>query len=192
MSNETKIGLMATIVIAVFIWGYKFVQGRNLFSSNTQVLVELNDVGELQESAPVMKNGLQVGTVTQIYFSSDDMDKVIINLDIDSKLKVPKSARAELYSQGFMGGRAVRLKFSKPCSGEDCVESGGYIQGVSLGLLGSMVDPTDIPTYMEQLGEGGKALIESIDSTLDNPDAQTSGLGKVVGDLAATLDQLRG
>lgn len=190
MSNETKIGLMATIVIAVFIWGYKFIQGRNLFSSNTQILVEFSDVGELQPSAPVMKNGLQIGTVTDIYFKSDDMNRVIINLDIESRMKVPKSAKAFLYSQGFMGGRAVKLEFSRPCSGADCVESGGYIDGVGLGLLGSMLDPAEIPAYMDKIGEGGRAMMQSIDSMLSNPDAQQAGLGKVMGDLSGTLNNL--
>lgn len=191
MSNETKIGLMATIIIAVFIWGFKYIQGRNLFSSNTQILVEFDTVDELQVSAPVLKNGLEVGTVTDIYFKTDDMDKVIINLDIDSDLRVPTSAKAILYNQSVMGGKAVKLIFSKPCAGANCVESGQFIQGVGKGLLGSLVDPTEIPAYMEQLTEGGRALASALDSTLSNPEAQKDGLGKVVADLAGTLENLK-
>lgn len=190
MSNEAKIGLMATVVIAVFIWGYKFIQGKNLFSTNTQILVEFEDVGELQPSAPVLKNGLQIGTVTDIYFKADDMNAVIINLDIDSKLKVPNTAKAELYSQGVMGGRAVKLKFSKPCSGENCVESGEFIQGINVGLLGSLVDTQEIPGYIEELGKGGRAMVQSIDSMLTNPSAQQAGLGKILADLSGTLTNL--
>jgi len=190
MSNETKIGLMATIVIAAFIWGFKFIQGKNLFSQNNVFYVEYDDVSELQTSAPVFKNGLQIGTVADINFKGDDMDKVIVTLDVDGDLKVPKSATADLVYMGVMGGRGVYLNFKKPCSGADCAQSGDYLNAVGKGLLGSLVDPNEIPEYLDQLSSGAKDIMKQLNSSLKDPTAANEPMVKMVNNLSKTLENL--
>jgi len=190
MSNETKIGLMATVIIAAFIWGFKFIQGKNLFSQNNIFYVEYDDVSELQASAPIFKNGLQVGTVADISFKGDDMDKVIVTLDIDGDLKVPKTATANLVYMGVMGGRGVYLNFSKPCSGDDCAQSGDYLNAVGKGLLGSLVDPNEIPEYLEQLSSGAKDMLKQLNNALADPNSANDPMVKMVNNLSKTLENL--
>jgi len=189
MSNETKIGLMATVVIALFIWGYKFLQGKNLFSSNKTYYVEYQQVSELQPSAPVFKNGVQIGTVSDINFKNDDMDKVIVTLDVDGNLPVPKDAVAKLVYQGVMGGRAIDLAFKNPCNG-NCAVSGDYLSAAEKGLLGSLVDPTDIPEYMDQLSAGAKDIFKGLNEVMNDPNAANSGIGKILNDFSVTLSNL--
>ena len=190
MSNETKIGLMATIIIAAFIWGFKFIQGKNLFSQNNIFYVEYDDVAELQPSAPIFKNGLQIGTVADINFKGDDMNKVIVTLDVDGDLKVPKSAVADLVYMGVMGGRGVYLKFSKPCSGADCAQSGDYLNAVGKGLLGSLVDPNEIPEYLDKLSDGAKDMLKQLNSALKDPNSTNEPLVKMINNLSQTLKNL--
>ena len=42
---------------------------------------------------------------------------------------IPKDAEAVIVSTGLMGGKAIDMKFDKPCSGPDCAESGDFLQG---------------------------------------------------------------
>ena len=190
MSNETKIGLMATVVIAVFIWGYKFLQGKNLFSSNKNYYVEYQSVEELQTSSPIFKNGVQIGTVADINFKSDDMDKVVVTMDVDGNLPVPKDASAKLIYVGVMGGRAIDLSFKTPCSGANCAENGDYLNAVEKGLLGSLVDPNDIPAYMDKLSEGAKDLVKGLNEAMADPKAGEAGVGKILNDFSITLSNL--
>lgn len=190
MSNETKIGLMATIVIAAFIWGFKFIQGKNLFSNNNTFLVEYDNVAELQPSAPVYKNGFQVGTVADMYFKSDDMDKMIVTLDINGDLKVPKNAVARLAYQSVMGGRAIYLDFKKPCSGAGCAESGSFLNSVGKGMLGSLLDPTEIPAYVDELSSGAKGMLKELNAAMANPANANTPMVKMMNDFSVTLKNL--
>lgn len=190
MSNETKIGLMATVIIAAFIWGFKFIQGKNLFSNNNLFYVEYSDVAELTSSSPVFKNGLQIGTVSDIQFKSEDMDRVIVTIDVDGDLPVPKDAVAELMYQGVMGGRAINLAFSTPCSGANCADSGDFIKSKGKGLLSSLVDPSDIPAYMDQLTSGAKDMINSMNAAMSDPAAANTPMGKMINNMSVTLSNL--
>ena len=71
MSNETKIGLLAIIAIALSIWGYKFVRGKNILVKSNIYFVEYTDVDQLKTSSPVLINGFQVGVVADIYLKPD-------------------------------------------------------------------------------------------------------------------------
>lgn len=191
MSNESKIGLMAVIVVSIAIWGYKFLQGKNLLSTSTALYVEYDDVTELAKSAPVMKNGFQVGVVSDIYLKPDNPEKVIVALDIDRAIKVPKDAKAILLSLGVMSGRGVELDFNQACSGPTCAKSGDYLQGITKGLLGSMVDPNEVPAYMNELDKGIKQIISTIQTELSKPGNADSGIGKMAKDLEETMANLK-
>jgi len=191
MSNESKVGLMAVIVIALSIWGYKFLQGKNILSTSTSLYVEYDDVTELPKSAPVLKNGFQVGVVSDIYLKPDDPEKVVVALDIDRKVLVPKDARAVLLSLGVMSGRGIELEFDKPCSGGNCAVNGDILSGQTKGLLGSMVDPTEVPAYMDQLDEGLKQIMASMKEEMAKPGSADSGIGKMAKDLEATMGNLK-
>ncbi len=190
MSNESKIGLMAVIVIAIAIWGYKFLQGQNLLSTSTVLYVEYDDVTELAKSAPVLKNGYQVGVVADIYLKPDDANKIIVALSIDEDISVPKSARAILLSLGVMSGKGIELDFARPCSGTDCAESGDYLQGVSKGLLASMLEPTDLPPYIDEINKGVKGIMDTLQGALGTGESD-SALGKMALDLQATMANLK-
>lgn len=191
MSNESKVGLMAVIVIALAIWGYKFLQGKNILSTSTSLYVEYDDVTELPKSAPVLKNGFQVGVVSDIYLKPDDPEKVIVAMDINRAIKVPKNAKAVLLSLGVMSGRGIELEFDKPCSGGDCVGNGDFIKGQTKGLLGSMVDPTEVPAYMNQLDDGIKQIMATMKEEMSKPGSTDSGIGKMAKDLEVTMANLK-
>lgn len=191
MSNESRIGLMAVIVFAIAIWGYKFLQGKNLLSTSTALYIEYDDVTELPKSAPVLKNGFQVGVVSDIYLKPDNPEKIIVAIDIDNAVKVPKNTRAVLLSLGVMSGRGIELEFSQPCSGADCAQSGDYLQGVTKGLLGSMVDPSEVPAYMDQLNEGIQNILDTLKEEMNEPGSRDSGIGKIAKDMEITMANLK-
>ena len=52
MSNESKIGILAIVTIAVFIIGFKFIKGQNVLSSSQLIYVKYKSVDQLAISSP--------------------------------------------------------------------------------------------------------------------------------------------
>jgi len=62
-SNETKIGLLVIISLALMIWGYKFIKGKNILTSSSILYAQYDEVDQLATSTPVTIQGFQVGIV---------------------------------------------------------------------------------------------------------------------------------
>lgn len=189
MSNETKIGLLAVIVIALFFWGYNFLKGKNVLSTSKLLYVEYEQVDQLAVSAPVTINGFRVGVVSDMYLEPEEMKTVITVLNINRGIEIPKNATAWIQSQGVMSGNGISIEFENPCTGEDCAKTGDYLQGKAKGLLYSLVDPEEIPTYTDQLGKGLSKVVDSLLAKVgggeDGPNSAT------VTDLKQTVSNIR-
>lgn len=170
MSKETKIGLLAAVVIAITIWGLKFLKGQNVLSNNRIFYVEYNDVSNLKPSTPVLFNGLEIGIVKDIYPHKSNASKIIVELNIDKDIKIPKSAKAVQFSSSVMGSKAIKLSYNKPCSGSDCAVSSDYLEGENLGLLQSMVSEEDVDVYMKKLGSGLNSAFDSLSQKIMHGD----------------------
>jgi phospholipid/cholesterol/gamma-HCH transport system substrate-binding protein len=188
MSNETKVGILAVIAIAILVWGYKFLKGQNILSTSTFLYVEYDNADMLAVSSPVVINGFQVGVVADMYLKPEDMQTVITVLDINNDVNVPKNAVAELISLDITGGKGINLAFSKPCSGNGCAADGDTLEGRSKGLLKSMVPQEELELYLSQLSGTVGEIYDTLNQRLTDPNAE--GIGKSFQDFAATLDNL--
>lgn len=189
MSKETKIGLLAAVVIALTIWGLKFLKGQNILSNNRTFYVEYNDVSNLKPSTPVLFNGLEIGVVKDIYPHKSDASKIIVELNIEKDIKIPKSAKAVQFSSSVMGSKAIKLTYDKPCNGADCAVSDDYLAGDNLGLLQSMVTEDDVDAYMKKLGSGLNSAFDSLSQKVMNSDAN-GAMAKSMNDIQIILSNL--
>ncbi len=188
MSKETKIGLMTAVALAIFIWGFKFLQGKNMFSTSNIYNVEYNNVEGLGKSAKIVINGFQIGFVSDVYLKPDDMNKVIVELDIRRDIKIPKTAIAEIITTSFMGEKAVRMNLNGSCAGPDCAPSGSYINGRTLGMLNSMVPKESISEYVNIATAGIGSVMDTLSSQVKNP---SSPVAKSMKDVDIILNNLK-
>lgn len=187
MSRETRIGLLFALAIGVFIFGFKFLKGQNVLSSNHIFYAEYSNVDLLQPSNPIYKNGLQVGIVSDVYMKEDDPNKIVVVMDVDGDLDVPKTAKAVIFSSGVMGGKAIELEYSKNCSGADCAESGEFLQGTSKGLVSSMLgEPSEVQEYVDVVKNTVTELVDTLSEKVDT----SSEIGKTFASLQATMNNL--
>jgi len=189
MSKETKIGLLAAIVIGVTIWGLKFLKGQNILSNNRTFYVEYNDVSNLKPSTPVTFNGLEVGVIKDIYPHKTNSFSIIVELNIDRPLRIPKNAKAVQFNSSMMGSKAIKLMYDKPCSGGDCAESEEYLDGDNLGLLQSIVPKEDVKDYVDNIGSGISTAFDSISAKVKDSDANDQ-LSKSLNDIQMILSNL--
>jgi phospholipid/cholesterol/gamma-HCH transport system substrate-binding protein len=188
ISKEVKIGLLAVLTLGFGIWGYMFLKGRNILSREKIVYVEYNNVDALTESSPVTLNGFQIGIVSSIIMKPDDAYKVIVAITLRRDINVPKNAVAELASTSIMGGKTIKIRFDKPCMGGDCVESGDYIKGVEKSVLGSMLTPDEVSSYMERARNGVGGIMDSLNASMRKDDSE---VGKTLRDIQSTVANLK-
>ncbi len=190
-SHETKIGILAVVSIALLIWGYTYLKGRNLLTTSNLIYVEYPKVDMLPVSAPVLINGFPVGVVANMYLNPDDMRTIVVELDIKNGINIPKNTIAEIISTDVTGGKGIRLVFDSPCSGEDCAKNGDYLQGRVRGLLGSMIGQEELGDYLGVLTGAVEEVWDTLGNRVSAPDSK--GLGESIrnfNELTANLNLL--
>jgi len=138
LSKELKTGIIAVIVIGVFIWGFSFIKGSNLFDDNRVFYAEYDNVQGLSPSAPVTINGLKVGTINQIDFHPDKVGRLIVKFSLESKFKFSKNSIAQIYSPDFISGKSIKIITSM--NGSTAVSGDTLVGNVEAGILGALND----------------------------------------------------
>lgn len=187
MRKETKIAIFTILIVALAIWGYKFLKGFNVLSKSLNVYAKYQRVDGLRISTPIMINGLQVGLVSDIFQSPEDPKTITVEMHLDSDTRVPKTATAAILSDGPMGGSHIDLIFEGMCIGPDCVADGEFLKGTTKGLLASMVTPEEVRLYVDQLNGGLKDMLDTLSDRLKNSEE----INKSVEDVRVTMANLR-
>lgn len=190
MKKETKLGLFAFLVLAITIWGYYYLKGRNLLARKQVFYVEYTDIGELMISSPVKISGYQVGTVSAIELDEKDLQTVKVSLIVDSGIRIPSETKAMIEPAGIMGGAVIVLRFDRPCQGDDCATNGATLEGGVASLMSKMLDEDQLSSYMERLRNELSGVMDTLDVLSQDPNAS----GLVAGSLYDTrqiLDNTR-
>ncbi len=189
MRYEVKIGILAVVAIFAAFWGFKFIQGSNLFDNSNEYFINYQNVAGLTVGTPVQISGVSVGSVSNIQL--DQQSRLVqVTLDIRDNINIPVGTKAYISTISLLGEKAVELEYSQPCFGDDCAPSGSTLEGSNKGILASFLgtDPDADPA------DGLKAQVGSAIDTLewklfsedsDNPIAKSSR------DLAVTMDNLK-
>ncbi len=110
VSNETKVGALAAVVIVILILGYNFIKENKMFSDQTEIVAVYNRVNGLTKSDPVLVNGLKVGKVNDVYLSKSIKGKIIVEFLIDQEVNVPQNSVANIVNSDLLGEKAVEIE----------------------------------------------------------------------------------
>lgn len=108
--KEIITGIVFVAALALFIWGFNFLKGFNLFKEQRVFYAVYDRVSGLSKSNPVSVNGLKVGQVSDIYFEPDFSGNIIVELTIETQIPIPKNSVALIYSSDLMGSKAINLQ----------------------------------------------------------------------------------
>jgi len=158
LSKEVKVGIVTTIAIGCFIYGFNFLKGRDLFSSQRKFYAVYNNIDGLVEANPLMINGFKVGIVGKIILANDTSTSVIVTLLLDNDVKIPRNSVAKVVSSDILGSKAVQLILGK---GIIYAESGDTLVSAQEDDLKTAVNKTIAPLQEKAVG-----LISSIDSVM--------------------------
>ncbi len=181
ISYEARIGILATITLAILIIGYKFLKGNNLFDHNKTYYAIYDNVAQLDPSSPIFTRGIKVGTVLKVQLAEDNPDKVMVTMDVKGNIKLPQNAKAVLISTGILGGKAIDLRFNHHCS-DDCIPTNGTIQSEVESMLNAMLPKSELEEYMGAIGD-------KLKSTMDST-GKKGQFGQMSTDLSSTIHNL--
>lgn len=187
MKKEYTIGLLALVIMLASFWLYNFLKGRNLLSKDKIYYIEYKDVSQLGKSDPVLINGLQIGTVTGLELK-EDLSTILVQIEIDRNIKIPKSSIATIITSGLTGDKAIVMEFYTPCT-DDCLQSGDYINGRTAGFVESMIGIKDVKASIEGLEGGIAGILDTLSATLSNEE-NGNEIGAMFRSLNATSANL--
>jgi phospholipid/cholesterol/gamma-HCH transport system substrate-binding protein len=193
MNRETKIGILTVICIAGLFWGYKFLKGKNVLSRSLTIYAVFDKVEDLPISAPVLISGLQVGTVQDQYLKDGDPGQIVVVLDIERRIKLPKDAVVVMQATSLMGGKSIRLDYKNACT-DNCAQSGDTLAGRHEGLLNTMVPMETLTTYMDAIRNNLGGVLDTLDQRIRQPDSPTAesvrDIYLIIRDLQVTVAQM--
>ena len=106
------VGIFATVTIGLLYFGFNFLKGIDFFSLTAKYYVIYDNVDNLAVSNPVRVSGFAVGRVSKISIMSNNTHSVLVEVDIDSKIKLSDSTKAILDSE-LLGGKFIVISIGQ-------------------------------------------------------------------------------
>ena len=185
ITREIKTAILVITSILLFIWGYNYLKGKDLFDSYKIFYVEYQNVEGLAPSAPITINGLIIGKVKNI--SITEKGTLLVVLQINTDFPISKSSVAAIYDASLIGGKQVAIRPNY--NDKNIAQDGDYLQGVvQSGLmdsLGEKIDPA--MAKLEKLLTSADQLVMGINEVLDAKGK--ADLKKSLAELSATMEQ---
>lgn len=103
ISKEVTVGLFTAIALVLLYFGFNYLRGIDFFSTTSKYYAVYDNVDQLALSNPVLVNGFAVGRVSKIRIMQEKQNKVLVELDIDSHIKLGDSTKAILTSEVLAG-----------------------------------------------------------------------------------------
>src|SRR4051794_9887113 len=94
ISNETKIGILAVVAIAILFLGFNFLKGSSVFDKSDKIYAVFHSVNGLQSSNAVLVNGLQIGTVSEMKEKDRALDSIVVTITLNKDVDLPANSLA--------------------------------------------------------------------------------------------------
>ena len=116
ISKEARVGIMAVAAIVMLYFGFNILKGSDVFSRTYKYYVIYDNIDGLTASNPVLLNGLNVGRVQAIKLLQDRQNKLLVALDIQKGIVLPRGTTATLADGGLLGGKVIHLSMGNSTS----------------------------------------------------------------------------
>mgnify|MGYP001370331318 FL=1 len=187
ITKEVRIGIAGIVALCVLIYGINWLKGIHMFQPSSYFYAKFENVNGLTKSSPVFADGVRVGIVRDIYYAKPG--NVIVEVELDTELRIPKGSTAELVSE-LMGG--VRMNILLANNPREKYAVGDTIPGtMNNGMMESAAKL--IPKVEEMLPKLDSILI-SLNNILGDKSipATLHSIEKTTANLAVVSSQVKG
>lgn len=142
----------------------------------------------LAKSSPVFADGVRVGIVRDIYYDYNQAENVVVEVELDTELRIPKGSSAELTSE-LMGG--VRMDILLANNPREKYAIGDTIPGkLNNGMMESVAA---LMPQIEQMAPKLDSIMTSLNTILGDQSipATLHSVEKMAANLEVTSGQLK-
>ena len=195
ISKEFKIGIVVTSAIGLFLWGFNFLKGNDIFNQKYILFAVYPKIDGLIEANPLLVNGFKVGQINKITLTKVNGEyAVLVKFLLTEDIQIPKHSIARSVSSDLLGTKAVEIIYSKET---EFVKSGDTLFAENEEGLKSAVSKQLAPLQAKAV-----SLLSSIDSvmtvvqyilntkTRDNLDKSFESIKKAIQSLEQTAYKL--
>lgn len=206
INNETKVGILTVVALAMLIVGFNFLKGRDVFNNSTKIYAVFSKLGSLAKSNEVKINGLTVGNVYDMEEVDKNVSGIKVTISMTRDVNIPSNSVAYITAPlGGLGSASIIIEKGDATT----YLKNGDILGTRIdeGLFGGLtseVAPTlsKIRTALDSLNRvfanintlfdaGAK---RNLQQTMANLNQATGSLNKLIDPqnsvLAATLNNV--
>lgn len=164
-TKEIKIAITVIVCVIIIFAGIQFLKGINIMKPANHYIITFENVDELMVSSPVTVNGYKVGVVHDMQYDYAGNNKVLVMINLDKDLRIPRDSKITL-AKGLLGGAAVVIDINPYVS--EYYKSGETIEGTN---------GADMMSEIAGLMPEVSAVLAKVDSIL-------SGVNTIVNDPA--------
>ena len=187
MRKEVKIGIIGIVALGMLFFGINYLKGVRMFHASSYYYVEYTDINGLATSSPVFASGYKIGLVRDIQYNHANPGHVVVEVEMDQDMRIPKGSRGELVSD-MLG--TVKMNLILNLQSKENYQPGDTLPGiVNNGLMG--VAEAMMPK-VEQLMPKMDSILHSLNQLLANPalKATLENAEKLTANLDVTTRQL--
>ena len=188
ITKEVRIGIAGIIALCILVYGINYLRGINMFKPSSYFYVKFQNVNGLAKSSPVFADGVRVGIVRDIYYDYNQAENVIVEVELDTELRIPKGSSAELVSE-LMGG--VRMNILLANNPREKYAVGDTIPGkLNNGMMESVAA---LMPQIEQMLPKLDSIMISLNNILNNQSipATLHSVEKTAANLEVASGQLK-
>ena len=188
ITKEVRIGIAGIIALCILVYGINYLKGINMFKPSSYFYVKFQNVNGLAKSSPDFADGVRVGIVRDIYYDYNQAENVIVEVELDTELRIPKGSSAELVSE-LMGG--VRMNILLANNPREKYAVGDTIPGkLNNGMMESVAA---LMPQIEQMLPKLDSIMISLNNILNNQSipATLHSVEKTAANLEVASGQLK-
>ncbi|HEX8657102.1 MAG TPA: MlaD family protein [Hymenobacter sp.] len=209
MTKEIKVALLTIVAIVALVFGYNFLRGSNLLSSDNTYYATYPRVDGLNAGALVILNGIKVGQVKSMELQPNKGNMVRVALELNKDIVVGDSTTASL-GGSLLGSKAITLTLgrnSKQFSGGEELRSSAStgiadaFQARALPVL-TTIDSTltrvngflnkDAQTNIQQTLRGARGSTEALQQLIVANQANINQITRNLAQMSAALNKTTG
>jgi len=166
IKNEVKTGIVVIIALILFVWGFNYLKGKDIFKAYDTYYVITDNVEGVVKSTPVRLKGIAIGTVDDLKFYNGTNQTMIV-LNINDDYVFPKDSKVKVYGGNFMGGKNVAII---PGKSQELAKDGDTLQIMKMPGLADLVNDrlTPLQEKLESIMSSTDTLLFSINNVLNS------------------------
>jgi len=186
ISNETKVGALTAIAIVILILGFNFLKGRNLTERSDEIYSVFPDIKGLQVSNPVYIKGLQVGKISKMRETDENLSGIVVAINLTKNINIPDNSLAIINSD-LLGSNSLEIMMG---NSTDYIKDGDTLKSTAkLGMVTEITQSLNpAVNNLNKTLASLDVLIRQFSAVLD-PNTQ-GNLQNIITNLSSTTKQI--